>query len=93
MREVYSPVNLSETVLQALRYCFFVLRTHLPKRDRYSGSAVGIRYIENMAQLVRNISVHKKRNAFCSFVDPSTEPVPCFNFRTRCCFRLLRMDE
>ena len=46
-----------------------------------------------MSQLVGNISVDQQRDAFRALVYPSAEFIPCVDFRTRRCFRLLRMDE
>lgn len=46
-----------------------------------------------MSQLVGNISVDQQRDAFRALVYPSAEFIPCVDFRTRRCIRLLRMDE
>lgn len=46
-----------------------------------------------MSQLVGNISVDQQRDAFRALVYPSAEFIPCVDFRTRRCIRLLRMDK
>lgn len=46
-----------------------------------------------MSQLVGNISVDQQCDAFRALVYPSAEFIPCVDFRTRRCIRLLRMDK
>lgn len=93
MREISRLLHIAEAGLKAFRYRIFVLRLHLPKDDVPSGTAVGVGDIKDMSQLVGNISVDQQRDAFRALVYPSAEFIPCVDFRTRRCFRLLRMDE
>ena len=93
MRKVCCQLHLSKAILEAFFYGIFILRTHLPKRDHSTGTTVRVRVIKDMAQLVWGISINEERNASCTLVHPTTEPVPSLDFRTGRRIRLLGMDQ
>ena len=86
-------LDLTEAVFKVLDDLVAVTILHPPEPHFVSVTTVGIGEVEDVAQLIGNILVNEKGDAFGAFVDPSSEPVPHPNLGAGGRVRLLREDE
>ena len=86
-------LDLTKAVFNVLDDLISVPILHFPEPHFVSVATVGIGEVEDMAQLIGNIPVNEKRDAFRAFVDPSSESVPHPDLGAGGRVRLLRVDE
>ncbi|WP_313559028.1 hypothetical protein [Ruminiclostridium cellobioparum] len=84
--------QIAKSIFKCFRHRSRIAVLHVPKGNRAVLAAVGIRYVENMAQPHMDFAVVKKGDAFCTSVYPPAQPVPQFNFRAGGRIRSLRID-
>ena len=62
---------------------------HLPDRNFFARSAVGVGHIKYMTQLIRRIRIDQQRNAFGIAINPAAMLIPPADFGAGCRIRLL----
>lgn len=82
-----------EPLPQGLHNGLLLTGLHVPKEDGAALPAVGVRYIEDIADAVREVRVPEQSDPAGSTVHPAPQPVPHADFGAGGSIRALGMDQ
>ncbi|WP_245347214.1 hypothetical protein [Cohnella lubricantis] len=94
IRTWFDLIRRAERIFQRFDYMSRIAVLQAPKRHLQLASALGIRYVKNMAQAQVVAPIFDQGNPFCATFYPAIQPfVPYFNRRAGRCVRTLCVDQ